>query len=178
MFSTHIRLTKFSPGVWFRVPGVGPGFYSFPSWQRAICTAVMSTKGRYWTTHTWSYAPVSFFFLSSSCEVGYPQPWLLKEANLLDIWAKWTNSDELFVKTDQIGWHSQEIAPNSHKLHLKDHHHHNERNRHNHVLLFRTSLLVPLHKFHVRKSLQVQTYVRSLHVFSLYFSSRNCTLVY
>ena len=23
-----------------------------------------------------------FFFLSSSCEVGYPQPWLLKEANL------------------------------------------------------------------------------------------------
>ena len=32
------------------------------SWQRAICTAVMSTKDRYWTTHTWSYAPVSFSF--------------------------------------------------------------------------------------------------------------------
>ena len=62
----------------------------------------MSTKDQYWATHTWSYAPVSlffffvfcfffffccffcfcFFFLSSSCKVGYPQPWLLKEANL------------------------------------------------------------------------------------------------
>ena len=25
MFSTHIRLTKFGPGFWSRVPGVGPG---------------------------------------------------------------------------------------------------------------------------------------------------------
>ena len=32
------------------------------SWQRAICTAIMSTKDWYWTTHTWSYTPVSFFF--------------------------------------------------------------------------------------------------------------------
>ena len=30
MFNTHIRLTKFGPGFWFRFPGVGPGFYSFP----------------------------------------------------------------------------------------------------------------------------------------------------
>ena len=30
MFSTHIRLTKFGPGFWSRVPGVGPGFYTFP----------------------------------------------------------------------------------------------------------------------------------------------------
>ena len=30
MLSTLIRLTKFGPGFWFRVPGVGPGFYSFP----------------------------------------------------------------------------------------------------------------------------------------------------
>ena len=33
------------------------------SWQRAICTAVMSTKDQYWTTQTWSYAPVFVFLL-------------------------------------------------------------------------------------------------------------------
>ena len=33
MFSTHIRLTKFGPGFWCRIPGVGPGFYSFPFFQ-------------------------------------------------------------------------------------------------------------------------------------------------
>ena len=47
---------------------------------------MLSTKDRYWTTHTWSYAPVSFyfilFFFFSSSEVGYPQSWLLKEADL------------------------------------------------------------------------------------------------
>ena len=30
MFNSNILLTKFGPGFWFRVPGVGPGFYSFP----------------------------------------------------------------------------------------------------------------------------------------------------
>ena len=31
MFDSNILLTKFGPGFWFRVPGVGPGFYSFPN---------------------------------------------------------------------------------------------------------------------------------------------------
>ena len=30
MFDGNILLTKFGPGFWSRVPGVGPGFYSFP----------------------------------------------------------------------------------------------------------------------------------------------------
>ena len=30
MFDSNILLTKFGPGFWSRVPGVGPGFYSFP----------------------------------------------------------------------------------------------------------------------------------------------------
>ena len=30
MFDSNILLTKFGPGFWCRVPGVGPGFYSFP----------------------------------------------------------------------------------------------------------------------------------------------------
>ena len=30
MFDNNILLTKFGPGFWSRVPGVGPGFYSFP----------------------------------------------------------------------------------------------------------------------------------------------------
>ena len=38
MFSTHIRLTKFGPGFWSRVPGVGPGFYSFPFYGNLILT--------------------------------------------------------------------------------------------------------------------------------------------
>ena len=29
MFDSNILLTKFGPGFWSRVPGVGPGFYSF-----------------------------------------------------------------------------------------------------------------------------------------------------
>ena len=30
MFDSIILRTKFGPGFWFRIPGVGPGFYSFP----------------------------------------------------------------------------------------------------------------------------------------------------
>ena len=30
MFDSNILLTKFGSGFWFRVPEVGPGFYSFP----------------------------------------------------------------------------------------------------------------------------------------------------
>ena len=30
MFDSNILLTKFGPGFWSRVPGIGPGFYSFP----------------------------------------------------------------------------------------------------------------------------------------------------
>ena len=30
MFDSNILLTKFGPGFWFRVPGVGSVFYSFP----------------------------------------------------------------------------------------------------------------------------------------------------
>ena len=31
MFSTHIRLTQFGSGFWYRIPGFGSGFYSFPT---------------------------------------------------------------------------------------------------------------------------------------------------
>ena len=31
MFDSNILLTKFGPGFWFRIPGIGPGFYPFPS---------------------------------------------------------------------------------------------------------------------------------------------------
>ena len=31
MFDSNILLTKFGPGFWSRVPGVSPGFYSFPT---------------------------------------------------------------------------------------------------------------------------------------------------
>ena len=31
MFDSNILLTEFDVGCWSRVPGVGPGFYSFPS---------------------------------------------------------------------------------------------------------------------------------------------------
>ena len=64
------------------------------SWQRAICTVVMSTKDRYWTTNTWSYA----CFWSSSCGVGYPQPWLLKEANLSCLFYLWKINGPEHVK--------------------------------------------------------------------------------
>ena len=30
MFDSNILLTKFGSGFWFRIPGVGSGFYSFP----------------------------------------------------------------------------------------------------------------------------------------------------
>ena len=30
MFDSNILLSKFGSGFWFRVPGIGPGFYSFP----------------------------------------------------------------------------------------------------------------------------------------------------
>ena len=30
MFDSNILLTKFGPGFWYRIPGVGPGFYFFP----------------------------------------------------------------------------------------------------------------------------------------------------
>ena len=30
IFDSNILLTKFGPGLWFRITGVGPGFYSFP----------------------------------------------------------------------------------------------------------------------------------------------------
>ena len=30
MFDGNILLTKFGSGFWFRFPGVGSGFYSFP----------------------------------------------------------------------------------------------------------------------------------------------------
>ena len=31
MFDSNILLTKFGPGFWSRISGVGPGFYSFPT---------------------------------------------------------------------------------------------------------------------------------------------------
>ena len=34
MFDTNILLTKFGPGFWYRVPGVGSGFYSS---QNHVC---------------------------------------------------------------------------------------------------------------------------------------------
>ena len=40
MFDSNILLTKFGPGFWFRVPGVGPGFYSFPVFYRVRYGAV------------------------------------------------------------------------------------------------------------------------------------------
>ena len=36
MFNSNILLTKFGPGFWSRVPGVGSGFYSFPYGQLRI----------------------------------------------------------------------------------------------------------------------------------------------
>ena len=30
VFDSNILLTKFASGFWFRIPGVGSGFYSFP----------------------------------------------------------------------------------------------------------------------------------------------------
>ena len=30
-FDSNILLTKFGPGFWFRISGIGPGFYSFPN---------------------------------------------------------------------------------------------------------------------------------------------------
>ena len=39
MFDSNILLTIFGPGFWSRLPGVGPGFYSFPipsvQWPRS-----------------------------------------------------------------------------------------------------------------------------------------------
>ena len=36
MFDSNILLTKFGPGFWSRVPGVGPGFYSFPYTEKFL----------------------------------------------------------------------------------------------------------------------------------------------
>ena len=36
MFDSNILLTKFGPGFWCRVPGVSPGFYSFPNWPYRV----------------------------------------------------------------------------------------------------------------------------------------------
>ena len=40
MFDSNILLTKFGPGFWSRVPGVGPGFYSFPIYWIKSCKKV------------------------------------------------------------------------------------------------------------------------------------------
>ena len=37
MFDSNILLTKFGSEFWFRVPGVGPGFYSFPCVRSRTC---------------------------------------------------------------------------------------------------------------------------------------------
>ena len=41
MFDSNIVLTKFGSGFWFRVRGVGPGFYSFPTTTMSRCTTAI-----------------------------------------------------------------------------------------------------------------------------------------
>ena len=50
MFDSNILLTKFGPGFWSRISGVGPGFYSFP----IDTTVVRIATDIHWILMKWS----------------------------------------------------------------------------------------------------------------------------
>ena len=53
MFDSNILLTKFVPGFWFRIPGVGSGFYSF-TLSRAIYSGLKTVvRTRYKLQYGW-----------------------------------------------------------------------------------------------------------------------------
>ena len=71
MFSTLIRLTKFGPGFWSRVPGVGSGIYSF---RRHFCKALsrngsLHIKDKSLQTVGENDGPLLRFYLKSASAV-------------------------------------------------------------------------------------------------------------
>ena len=45
---TILMLANFGPGIWSRVPGVGPGFYSFPQYVQIKTSPSQNASSLHW----------------------------------------------------------------------------------------------------------------------------------